>query len=228
MTLLRQQTQRKKKSAASSADVESLAGDVKPHPGRRMTEKEFVEWVDDKTPAEWVDGEVIIMPPANDDHDDFIHWLRYVLQDFVDARDLGRVKGPEFTARFGRHRRRRIPDILFVAKSREQIITRNHVEGPPDLIMEVVSPESTSRDWRDKYFDYEKAGVREYWIIDRNARQVEVYALGKTGKYALIKESKGKIHSLVLPGFYLRVQWLLGPAIPNRRAVLRELGVTDV
>ncbi|HEV2292563.1 MAG TPA: hypothetical protein VGR35_01830 [Tepidisphaeraceae bacterium] len=40
--------------------------DGKPHPGRRMTEEEFVEWCDDKTHAEWVDGEVIVMSPVSD------------------------------------------------------------------------------------------------------------------------------------------------------------------
>ena len=40
-----------------------LSGDGKPHPGRKLSEKEFDEWVDDVTLAEWVDGEVIIRRP---------------------------------------------------------------------------------------------------------------------------------------------------------------------
>jgi Uma2 family endonuclease len=200
-------------------------GDGKPHPGRRMTEREFVEWVDDKTRAEWVDGEVILMSPMSDDHDEFAFWLRSVVHAFVQRHDLGRVKGPDFMVRLARRRRRRIPDLLFVSKGRQEIILRNHVEGPPDLIMELVSPDSVSRDWRDKYLDYQAAGVREYWVIDRLSSRVEVYSLGRGGKYKPIAEQNGKLHSVVLKGFHLRLDWLLGPKPPDTRAVLKALGV---
>src|SRR5437763_6718015 len=138
-TVLRESTKR-----------EGWVSDGKPHPGRRMTEREFVEWVDSNTRAEWVDGEVIMMSPVSSKHDNLQWWLRSLLQLFVDERDLGQVKGPDFMVRLPRQRRRRTPDVLFIAASRAKIIETNHVEGAPDLIMEVVSPDSVSRDWRDK------------------------------------------------------------------------------
>lgn len=199
--------------------------DGKPHPGRRMTEREFVEWVDDVTRAEWVDGEVIVMPPVSMDHDQAVFWARTILQEFVEYFELGHVLGPEFMVRLPRQRRRRTPDVLFVSKAREAILRRNHVEGSPDLIIEVVSPESVVRDWREKYNDYARAGVREYWVIDRFNDRVECYALVRGGKYKGIAEVDGKLASKVLPGFYLRTEWLLRRVLPSRRSVLRELGV---
>jgi Uma2 family endonuclease len=199
--------------------------DAKPHPGRRLTEREFVEWIDDKTRAEWVDGEVIVMSPMSDDHDEFAFWLRTVVQSFVRHHDLGRVKGPDFMVRLPRRRRRRIPDLLFVSKARAEIILPNHVEGAPDLIMELVSPESVSRDWRDKYLDYQAAGVREYWVIDRLSGRVEAYSLGRAAKYKPVEEVDGVLASTALKGFYLRLEWLLARTPPDAAAALKEMGV---
>jgi Uma2 family endonuclease len=212
-------------TATANPRSRSVTGDGKPHPGRRMTEAEFVAWVDAKTRAEWVDGEVVIMPPVSDDHDDFGWWLRTLVQGLVDHRDLGRVKGPEFMVRLPRQKRRRTPDLLFVAKARADRIHNNHVEGAPDLIIELVSPESVARDWREKYLEYERAGVREYWVIDRVAGSFEVYRLGDDGRYERVPEVDGKITSKVIAGFYLRTKWVLGERRPNVFTALRELGV---
>jgi Uma2 family endonuclease len=147
------------------------------------------------------------------------------VQDFVEHHDLGVVKGPEFAIRLGRQRRRRLPDLLFVVKSRADIVGRNHVEGPPDLIMEVVSPESVSRDWRDKYLDYQRGGVREYWVIDPQSKRIEAYVLN-AGEYETIEEDKGRLVSTVLKGFYLRPDWMNGSKLAARKSVIRELGIS--
>jgi len=200
-------------------------GDGKPHPGRRMSEQEFVEWVDSTTLAEWVDGEVIIMSPVTDQHDDLTGWLRTLAQTFVEEREAGRVKGPEFMVRLPRQRRRRMPDLLFVQSAREHLIRTNHVEGAPDLIVEVVSQDSIARDWRQKYLEYERAGVREYWIIDPMAQRVEAYESGKGSKYKQIPERDEKISSAILAGFYLRPRWLFARRLPRITSCLREMGI---
>lgn len=202
---------------------ETWSHDCQPHPGRRMTEEEFVAWADDTTRAEWVDGEVIMMAPISDDHDEYQFWLRVVLHAFVKRRGLGRVKGPEFMMRFGAERAWREPDILFVATPRLEIIKRNRVEGAPDLVIEIVSPESRKRDWEEKFAQYASAGVREYWVLDREKQRVEAYALGDDAAYHRLQPGHGKITSTVIAGFYLRVEWLLAQEPPDEAEVLREL-----
>ena len=199
--------------------------DRKPHPGRRMTEGEFLAWADENTSAEWVDGEIVMMAPANVDHDQFFGWLRTVLSLFVEHADMGRVFGPEVLVRLPRRRRLRQPDLMFVSKSRAGIVRPTRVVGAPDLIMELVSPDSVSRDWREKYLEYEKAAVGEYWVIDRPGGRMEAYRIGRTGKYVRIPEAQGRVMSVVLPGFGLRTEWALAESPPKLGAVLRELGV---
>ena len=55
--------------------------------------------------------------------------------------------------------------------------------GPPDWIIEIVSPSTAKKDTKDKYEVYEFAGVREYWIVYPEARNVYVYTLDERGKF---------------------------------------------
>jgi Uma2 family endonuclease len=188
----------------------------------RMTEDEFLEWYDEDIKAEWVDGEVIVHSPASATHVRLVKFLLKLLDDFVIAYDLGEVLGPEFQIRFAKLRRR-VPDILFIAKARRELIQRNHFEGAPDLIVEIVSPDSIARDWRVKYHEYEAAGVREYWIVEPAEQRVEAYALNANGEYEQIEAKHHTIHSTVLPGFFLKTDWLWQEPLPKVADVLREI-----
>lgn len=196
----------------------------KPLPNLEMSEEEFVDWCDDKTRAEWVDGKVVIMSPSSVEQDELNTWLASVLREFLTHHDLGKVMGPNVTARFATQRRRRVPDICVVLKHRLNFVMKNHIEGAPDLIMEIVAPESQTRDRREKFNEYEKAGVREYWIIDQAAEQVEVYSL-KRGKFSEIASDKGIWRSAVLSGFYLKSAWLWRKPLPRLAIILKELGL---
>ncbi len=205
------------------ADFEAMWGRV--HPGRRMTEAEFDRWIDEDTRAEWVDGEVEMMAPVGLEHDEIVWWLRTLLTSYVDHHHLGMVFGPEVLIRLAKIRRKRLPDILYVAESRRSILKKNIVDGPPDLIMEVVSPDSAERDWMDKYADYERAGVREYWIVDPDARRLEAYHLTSAGKYRRIAAKEDVVRSKVVPGFFLREAWVFLPGPRPLFKALGELGI---
>lgn len=193
-----------------------------PPPSKRMTEEEFLAWCHEEMRAEWVDGEVIIISPVSTDHGRLTRFVLSLLNDYAQERDLGEALGPEVFVRVN-SKRRRLPDVFFVAKERSGLLLENHFEGAPNLIVEVVSDESVDRDWRDKYLEYERAGVDEYWVIDPLYQRVEAYAL-KAGKgYWSIVPVEGKIMSRVLPGFYLRREWLWQRPLPKVPTILSEL-----
>jgi Uma2 family endonuclease len=194
----------------------------------RMSEDEFVRWVmsNELARAEWVDGEVEMMAPISGEHSDLGLWLLSVLSVYTREKDLGLVRGSEFMVRLAFQKSRRVPDVLFVTKRRLNQFRPNHLEGAPDLIMEVVSPESVARDWREKYQEYEKAGVREYWIVDPNTKRVEAYFLDKSKRYRRIDPKDQIIYSKVIKGFCLRIDWLWSETRPSVLVALKQLGVT--
>jgi Uma2 family endonuclease len=93
------------------------------------------------------------------------------------------------------------------------------------LVIEIMSPESRDRDRREKYAEYEGAGIPEYWLIDPEARQAHFYRLGPDGRYrAVMVDESGVFRSEVLPNFWLRVEWLWQDPPPQLPA-LQELGL---
>jgi Uma2 family endonuclease len=188
-----------------------------------MTEREFVDWCDGDTWAEWVDGEVKLMNAVSADHSDAAFSLIHLIRGYLDEHDLGRLLGEPFQIRFAKLRRRRSPDLIFISNEQLKALERNVFDGAPDLIVEVVSPESQSRDRREKYLEYEAAGVKEYWIVDTLSRSFEMHVLGKNGKYSPIPQDEGIVHSTVLRGFFIRPIWFWQPKFPKVSTLLKEM-----
>jgi Uma2 family endonuclease len=213
------------RSSDDLADLWELAERLqgRPLPNVRLTEWQFEEEFRD-IKAEWVDGEVIIMAPVSGEHSDINIWLLRLFSQIVEDGDLGLVRGPEFPARFSSIRRWRSPDIMFIGKSKFSKLHPTHLDGAPDLVVEIISPDSGARDWRDKYSDYQTTGVREYWIIDPLSKRVDAYALGRSRRYSQIPpDDGGRIHSRVFKGLYINPQWLWRSPLPKLTAVLKEL-----
>ncbi|HFD40893.1 MAG TPA: Uma2 family endonuclease [Anaerolineae bacterium] len=191
---------------------------------RPMTEDEFVAWCNEDVRAEYVDGEVIVHSPVSTRHSDLAGFLGSLLRLFVERHQIGKVLGPEIQVRL-RPGVRRVPDLLFLSAERLEQVAPNHIEGAPDLMVEIVSPESVSRDWRDKFLEYQAAGVAEYWVIDPDHRRAEFYALDDQGAYRLLPIEEGIVRSQAVAGFWLRPEWLWEEPLPSVLDVARQLGV---
>jgi Uma2 family endonuclease len=189
---------------------------------KRMTEAEFVEWCDDETWAEWIDGQVLVMSPVTLQHARLVGFLYRLFGDFVDEHQLGEVLAEPFQIRFARLRRRRSPDIIFIAEERIPAPEVTHFEGAPDLIVEVVSWESQNRDRREKFLEYQTAGVREYWIVDPESTTVEAHIL-KGRSFQQVGPKAEIIRSKVLPGFYIKPTWLWRARFPSVSSLLKEM-----
>ena len=209
----------------SGPRVRRSAGSI--DPPRRMSEKAFVAWAisEEHLRVEWVEGEIEYMSPINISHASIQTWLSSLLHGYAEIGDLGTVVGPEYMIRlFPDRPRRRMPDLLFVAKSRTHLFQRNHFEGPPDLIVEIVSPDDPSRDYRIKFVEYESAGVREYWIVDAMSQQLEIYSRGRNAKFTKVPLKDGRFASKVIRGLAIDPQWVFAVKRPTVLSVLKQLG----
>jgi Uma2 family endonuclease len=186
--------------------------------------EDFLATVDEGTHAEWVDGEVVPMTPPTEEHARISFFVARVISEFVEWNDLGgRVFHAEVEMKLERSSRQ--PDVLYVSAENPAEYRKIFLDGPGDLAVEVVSPDSRVRDRKDKFREYEKAGVREYWIIDPVQQRAEVYHLSAAGTYEPVPMGDPpRLRSRVLPGLWIDPAWLWAEKMALR-AVLGEWGL---
>jgi len=189
----------------------------------KMTYEEFLMQADEDVPAEWVDGEIILMSPASRKHQLLTSFLTALLQHFVEAKKLGVIICAPFQMKLEKRPSGREPDLLFIANDRLNLLKDMYLDGPADLAVEIISTDSRARDRGEKFYEYEQGGVREYWLIDPIRKQAEFYLLGEDDLYHLAPIGEdGEFHSAVLKGLSIKVDWLWQEPLPPLMDVLRD------
>lgn len=189
-----------------------------------QTWEEFPAQRDEDAHAERVDGRVILMSPASSDRQLLKIFLVQVLGLYLEQRPQGLILDAPFLMRLPSCPSGRMPDILFIAQERLNLLQPLFLDGPADLAVEIISPESDERDRGEKFIEYEAAGVREYWLIDPLREEAMFYQLTPQGRYRLIIPSPdGVYRSAVIAGLRLHVEWLWRR--PPVLRILKELGV---
>ena len=195
-------------------------------PKEKISFEEFLDWCDEDTWAEWVDGEVSMVSPASVQHQDIGSFLDKVLGIYIEARGLGKLLRAPFVMRIEKVQSAREPDLLFVQNDRVHLIKNTYLDGPANMVAEIVSSESIGRDRGDKFVEYESAGVSEYWLIDPLRQSAEFYELADDGRYRIGLISQDGIYSSkIISGFRLRVAWLWQTPLPPALEILRELKI---
>jgi Uma2 family endonuclease len=195
-------------------------------PAETMSYEQFLAWADEETFAEWVNGKVVFMSPVSREHATVSEFLLKILSMFVEIRRLGEVHADPFQMKTGPTLPGRAPDVIFVAKENLGRFRQNYLDGPADVAVEVISPDSRGRDRGEKFYEYEEGGVKEYWLIDPERCRAEFYQRGADGYFALMKlQSENRFESTAVPGFWLKVEWLWQRPSPTLPQVLKEWGM---
>jgi Uma2 family endonuclease len=191
-----------------------------------MSYEEYLAWAHEDIHAEWVDGEVIVHMPPKIQHQRVVQFLLQLLSLFTQLCRSGEVLVAPTEMRAIPDGPARAPDLLFIAQEHLDRCTEARVSGPADLIVEVVSDDSVSRDRSDKFYEYQAAGVREYWIIDPRPgyERADFYVLDTRGRYQPVPiDSDGRYHSTVLAGFWFEVEWVLSATLPDVLQALAQI-----
>jgi Uma2 family endonuclease len=212
--------------ATSSPDVQASTSPGKQEQRLWMSYEEYLAWSGEDVHAEWVNGEVIVQMPPKQPHQIVVAFLLQVMGLFVQLFRSGRLLPAPFEMRAVAGGPSREPDLLFVAQEHLDRLTPERLNGPADLVVEVVSDDSVARDRADKFYEYQAAGVQEYWIIDPRPgyERVDFYVLDEQGRYRPVPvDPDGRYHSTVLVGFWLQVDWVLSPEPPEVLPVLAQI-----
>jgi Uma2 family endonuclease len=131
----------------------------------RMSWEEYLE-LPDKPKAEWVDGEVVVSPPNNSEHSIASARLAALLVTHLPDQQVLSEGGVWLP-----HNRLRGPDLMVVSA----VPTTTWVEDTPILVLEVLSPSTRAEDLLRKGPEYAGAGVGQFWVVDPDARSIEVF-----------------------------------------------------
>lgn len=192
---------------------------------KKLSYEEFLNRDDEFNTAEWVDGEIIYMTVSTL-HNSLSGFLVTILTMFVQQFEIGVLHYEPFQMKTGPNLPGRSPDLMIILNKNLSRLKKNHLDGPADLVIEVVSLESAARDLMDKYREYEQGGVQEYWILDPIRKVADFFVRGEDGYFhEVLPDASGKFNSVILEGLWVNVEWFWQSPLPNVLDMAKELGL---
>lgn len=179
-------------------------------PQGEWTEADYFSLPDTHRIVELSEGRLIVPPHPTYSHQTALQNLFLKLEAFVKEKELGVVRFAPLPVRLWPGKIRE-PDLFFISKEHKDRIGER-VCGVPDLVMEVISPGTRRVDRGEKFFEYAKAGVAEYWLVDPEEKTIEIYVL-REGAYHLTEKFRSgeAACSRLLPGFAVQVDEVFTP-----------------
>ena len=181
---------------------------------KRWTYAEFARLpTSGSTRYEVIDRELVVTPGPTGRHQWIAAKLIHRLVGFAEAHDCGDVFAGPLDVLFGEGDYFE-PDILFVRRGRADVVTQRGVEGPPDLVVEILSPSTAARDRGIKLERYRLFGVPEYWIIDPDGGTIEVWRLAGRANEPVVYGPADTLRWMPAPGdatLEIPVAELFGP-----------------
>jgi len=178
-------------------------------PARRMwTYGDLAALPDDQLRHELIDGEHFVSPSPNTAHQTICLNLVRALLPHLDRHGSGRLLFAPFDIKLSLFTVL-VPDLVyFTAERFARVVNEKHATAAPDLVVEILSPGTRRRDKGRKRAVYDREGVREYWMVDPEARSITVLrrpraGAGLTDVTVVILADGGVLESRLFPGLQI-------------------------
>lgn len=158
-----------------------------PESNEKYTYADYLTWPEDER-WEIIDGVAYMQAAPTPTHQEILMELARQIANYLTGKPCKVYPAP-FCVRLTKDDERKNegitkvvePDITVVCDKSK--IDEKGCNGAPDMIIEIVSPSSTKRDRFIKFNAYEKAGIKEYWIVEPDVKIVSVFVLQHNGSY---------------------------------------------
>ncbi len=165
---------------------------------------------------------VIKMSPIHEDHDLISRYFGTLFDAYFEVKPIGRVRQAPFVMKL--EQRSREPDVQIILHTNPNRLTPTYMDGAADIVIEIISPESGARDRGKKFDEYEKAGVKEYWLFDPIRRESLFYRLNDEGVYSRQDvDENGQYQTPLLPELRLHVATLWQKLLPGPSAIAQSV-----
>jgi len=175
--------------------------------GKKVTFDEYQKLKYDGFQYEIIKGVMKVTPSPFFRHQKLILKISYLIENYLEKNPIGDVSIAPRDVKLDETLTYQ-PDILYISKERFNINKKRYVDGSPDFIIEVVSKGTLTHDAGQKFNDYEKYGVKEYWIMNPDDLEVSEFYYLIDGKYEQFEPEKNIIKSRVIENFEINLEEL--------------------
>jgi Uma2 family endonuclease len=155
------------------------------------------EFPDDGKRREIIDGELYVSAAPAREHQELSGNLYSFLRDHLRASGWGKVYYSPVDVKFSNYRQVQ-PDLIVIRRDHLDRYRGHTVDGPPDIVVEIISPSGRTYDLREKANLYARYGVPEYWIADPLAPSFQMLALIDGRHVPVVPDETGLLHSTVV------------------------------
>ena len=179
------------------------------HSSTKLTYADYVLFPDDGLRHEIIEGEHYVTASPATRHQRILLTLSYLIQSYLETHPIGEIFFAPFDVLLSEINIL-VPDLIYISRERAHYITSKNLQGAPDLVVEILSPSTRSRDKRLKRDVYERTGVEEYWLVDPEREVVEIYRRGAGGFQPSVRYARPDIVTTpLMPGLDIPLDKIL-------------------
>lgn len=187
---------------------------------QRISFEDFLTQYDGQR-VEWHAGKVVQQVTNNPQHNAILLFLSYLFKTYLDLTKQGQLILAGVPMYISDEQPAREPDLMILLPDSAERLTKQYLDGPADIAIEIISPGTGYIDRGAKFVEYEQAGVKEYWLIDPLREELLVYRLDADGIFRPApRDASNKAASTVLAGFALDPTLLWQEVLPEAMAIV--------